>query len=267
MRITFIGGGNMAGAILAGLHARYANDMALHVVDRNADKGERFAREFGATHSLALSPADLDADVLVLAVKPQQLKEMAAQIAPSLHTQLVVSVAAGVRTTKLSGWLGGYRKLVWVMPNTPAQIGAGLSGMYATDAVSEAERATAARLFEAVGQVVWLDDEARMDNLTAITGCGPAYVFLLVEALASAAQAQGFDADTARRMAEGTFFGAVKLLERSGEPAGELRAKVTSKKGVTEQGILSMQADDIAGLMARAAEKARLRSIEMGEML
>jgi pyrroline-5-carboxylate reductase len=115
--------------------------------------------------------------------------------------------------------------------------------------------------------VVWLDDEARMDNLTAITGCGPAYVFLMVEALTEAAIAQGFDAESARRMAEGTFFGAVKLLAQSGEAADVLRAKVTSKKGVTEQGILSMQADDLAGVIARGVEKARLRSIELGDLL
>ncbi|WP_374352142.1 pyrroline-5-carboxylate reductase [Chitinimonas sp.] len=267
MRITFIGGGNMAGAILAGLHARYGNEMQLHVVDRNADKGERFARDYGASHSLALTDSDLDADVLVLAVKPQQLKELAAQIAPQLREQLVISVAAGVRTSKLASWLGGYQKLVWVMPNTPAQVGAGVSGLYATAAVSASERDTAARLFEAVGQVVWLDDEDRMDNLTAISGCGPAYVFLMVEALTAAAQAQGFDAASARSMAEGTFFGAVKLLQQSGEDAATLRAKVTSKKGVTEQGILSMQADDLAGVIARGVEKARLRSIELGELL
>jgi pyrroline-5-carboxylate reductase len=267
MRITFIGGGNMAGAILAGLHARFGNTLSLHVVDRNADKGERFARDYGATHSLALAPSDLEAEVIVLAIKPQQLKALAEQIAPLLKHQLIVSVAAGVRTSKLAGWLGGYDKLVWVMPNTPAQVGAGVSGLYATAAVSEAERKTAASLFEAVGTVVWLDDEARMDNLTAITGCGPAYVFLMVEALTEAAIAQGFDAESARRMAEGTFFGAVKLLAQSGEAADVLRAKVTSKKGVTEQGILSMQADDLAGVIARGVEKARLRSIELGDLL
>jgi pyrroline-5-carboxylate reductase len=267
MRISFIGGGNMAGAILAGLHRKHGQAVQLHVVDRNADKLARFEREFGATHSLALTPADLDADIVVLAIKPQQLKELAAEIAPHLHGQLIVSVAAGVRTSKLAGWLGGYDRLVWAMPNTPAQVGAGMTGLYATPAVDASQRQQASTLFEAVGQVVWLGDEARMDNLTAISGCGPAYVFLMVEGLTAAAQAQGFTPEEARQMAEQTFFGAVRLLENAGEDAASLRAKVTSKKGVTEQGILSMQADDLAGVIGRGVEKARLRSIELGELL
>ncbi|MBV8657230.1 MAG: pyrroline-5-carboxylate reductase [Burkholderiales bacterium] len=265
MRITFIGGGNMASAIIAGLH--HASDLALHVVDRNFDKCQRMAHEYGATYSVQLSPEDLQADVIVLAIKPQQLQALCADIAPHLNEQLIISVAAGVRTSKLAGWLNGYERLVWVMPNTPAQVGAGVSGIYATDAVGDHERAVAERIFQAVGKTVWLDDETRMDNLTAITGCGPAYVFYMVEALQAAAIAQGFSETDARSMAEGTFFGAVKLLESSGEDAATLRAKVTSKKGVTEQGILSFTEDGLFDLFKRAAERARARSEEMGKLL
>lgn len=267
MRITFIGGGNMAAAIIAGLHAAGNRDLDIHVVDRNLDKGERFAREYGATFSVALTQADVATDVLVLAVKPQQLAELAAQITPWLQQQLVISVAAGVNTGKLASWLGGYRKLVWVMPNTPAQVGAGIAGAYATPAVSDAERAITTRLLSAVGQTIWLDDESRMNQLTAITGCGPAYVFLMVEALAAAAANFGFDAATAQQMAQGTFAGAIKLLEASGEAPADLRAKVTSKKGVTEQGILSLQSDDLFGVVQRAALRAEARAIEMGQQL
>jgi len=265
MRITFIGGGNMASAIIAGLHRE--SDIALHVVDRNLDKCQRLAHEYGATYSVQLTVEDLAADVIVLAIKPQQLQALCADIAPQLDGQLIISVAAGVRTSKLADWLEGYDRLVWVMPNTPAQVGAGVSGLFATEAVSEPERAVAERIFRAVGKTIWLDDETRMDNLTAITGCGPAYVFYMVEALQAAAVAQGFNAADARNMAEGTFFGAVKLLASSGEEAATLRAKVTSKKGVTEQGILSFTEDGLFDLFIRAAERARARSEEMGKLL
>jgi pyrroline-5-carboxylate reductase len=267
VRITFIGGGNMAGAILAGLHRAQPGRFTLHVVDRNPEKGARFVREFGATHSCGLQAADAQADVLVLAVKPQQLQDLAADLAPMLSRQLLVSVAAGVRTGKLAAWLNGYNKLVWAMPNTPAQVGCGVAGLFATAAVSPAERALAESLFTAVGEVVWLEDEARMDALTAITGCGPAYVFLMVEALAAAAEAQGFAPADARRMSEATFAGALALLAQSGEDAGTLREKVTSKKGVTEQGLLALREGGLFALLAQAVERARLRSVEMGKLL
>jgi pyrroline-5-carboxylate reductase len=267
MRVTFIGGGNMAGAIIAGLAKQGDANLQLHVVDRNLDKCERFAKDHGATFSLTISEADLAADVVVLAIKPQQLKDLATQITPWLSQQLIVSVAAGVRTAKLASWLGGYDRLVWVMPNTPAQISAGISGMYATPKVADGERAVAERLFKAVGEVVWLAEEEQMDRLTAITGCGPAYVFYMVEALTESARVLGFDDETARRMAQGTFAGAIRLLESSGEKAEDLRAKVTSKKGVTEQGIFSFMEDDLFALFRRATERARARLVEMGDML
>lgn len=267
LRITFIGGGNMAAAIMAGLSKLDSLALQLHVVDRNLDKCQRFANDYAATFSLALTPADLASDVIVLAIKPQQLQEVAAQIAPHLQAQLVISVAAGVSTGKLSAWLSGYRQIVWVMPNTPAQVGAGVSGLYATPEVSPAARELAGRLFDSVGACVWLNDEAQMDKLTAISGCGPAYVFYMVEALENAARELGFDAETAAILGGATFAGAVKLLASAGETPAALRAKVTSKKGVTEQGILSMQADDLFGLVTRAARKAEARSVELGASL
>lgn len=267
MRITFIGGGNMAAALIAGLHQQGHPDLQLHVVDRNEDKCRRFAEQHGASWSLNVSEADLQADVVVLAIKPQGMAALAEQIRPWLHQQLLISVAAGIRTSTLSQWLGDYRQLVWVMPNTPAQIQRGVSGVYAMPEVQQTRRTLVDQLLAAVGTTVWLDDENRMDALTAISGCGPAYVFLMVEALAEAARKLGFSDADASQLAGRTFEGAIALLAHSGEDPASLRQKVTSKKGVTEQGILSLQADGLAEIVCRATERAQARSVEMGTLL
>lgn len=267
LRITFIGGGNMATAILSGLAQLTDWPMQCNVVDPNAEQCQRLAAQYGVSYSLSLVPANVAADVIVLAVKPQNLADIAAQIAPHLQQQLVISIAAGIGSAKLSAWLGDYQRLVRVMPNTPAQVGAGISGLFATASVDSAQRQLATRLFESVGSVLWLDDEAYMDKITAISGCGPAYVFYMIEALEAAARDLGFDAASASLLAEQTFTGAIKLLQNSTDTPTSLRAKVTSKKGVTEQGIASMEQSDLFGLISRATQSAEARSIELGKTL
>lgn len=267
MRITFIGGGNMASAIIAGLSTLGRQDLQLHVVDRNPDKCERMKAAYGITYSNQLSAADIDADVVVLAIKPQQLKALGEQIRPWMRQQLIVSVAAGIRTATLAEWLGGYARIVRVMPNTPAQVQLGVSGLFATEAVHDAEKQTVTSIFEAVGKTVWLQHEAEIDKITAISGSGPAYVFYMIESLASAARTLGFAPELADLLAKETFKGAIALLDASGEPPATLRANVTSKKGTTEQGIMSLQEDGLEAIVTRAAQRAEARSIELGDQL
>ncbi len=267
MRITFLGGGNMASAILTGLAARGASDLQLHVVDPSIEKCEELQARFGVTHSREASSEDVTADVIVLAVKPQHLKDLCARIVPWMKQQLVLSIAAGITTGTLTDWLGGYQRVVWMMPNTPAQVQCGMAGLYAGPAVTAADRSAADTLARSIGQAIWVDDEAQMHRVTAISGSGPAYVFYFVEALTQAALEMGFDTVQAHLLAEQTAIGAIRLLESSGEAADSLRAKVTSKKGTTEQGILSLEREDLVGAVSRAARRAEARSIELGEIL
>lgn len=268
LKICFIGGGNMGAAIVGGLAKQNRPDWQLHVIDPSADKRAHLATQFGASTAAAVNADDIQAaDILVLAIKPQQLPALAATLAPMLDRQLVISIAAGVRTGVLSGWLGGFNRLVWVMPNTPAQVLQGVSGIYATEAVSAAEKVIVGDLFGAIGSVFWVDQESKMDAVTAISGCGPAYVFYFVEALEEAAQSLGFDPETARKMAIGTFGGALSLLGATGEAPAVLRDRVTSKKGVTERGIQAMETDQIKALVAKATQVALARSVELGDAL
>lgn len=266
LRISFIGGGNMAAALMSGFARLKDLPLAMHVVDRNPEKGAQLAARLGASCSITIRTEDLSADILVLAIKPQQLAEVATRLPGPLGQTLVISVAAGITTARLSDWLGGHRKLVRAMPNTPAQVGAGVTGLYACPEITALERERVGRLFESVGAALWLEDETRMDSLTAISGCGPAYVFYMIEALQAAAQEMGFSPADAALLAKGTFDGALRLLAASpGETPASLRAKVTSKKGATEQGLLSLEADNLFGLLARATRRAEARAIELGQ--
>jgi pyrroline-5-carboxylate reductase len=183
MRITFIGGGNMASALIAGLLQQGHDASQLAVVDRNPDSCARLARDYQIHTFDALCADAVITDVIVLAVKPQQLKEVALQLSPLLATQLVVSIAAGVRAATLSAWLMGYTRIVRSMPNTPAMIGAGVSALYALPEVEAAQRQAAAEVLKAAGSVVWVEDESQMDAVTAVSGSGPAYVFYFMEAM------------------------------------------------------------------------------------
>lgn len=270
MNIYFIGGGNMAGAIIGGLKQNGFNMSAITVLELDADKRHALSRELGIITTDNYTTFNL-ADVIVLAVKPQQLRQVCSTLQPHLSQplgkQLLVSIAAGVRSKDISRWLAGYPAIVRVMPNTPAQIGAGISALYALPAVDTKQRQQASMILEAVGKVLWLDDEKEMDAVTAISGSGPAYVFYLIEALQEAGLALGLKPEAARLLALETFAGASLLATQSDTDVKTLRAQVTSKGGTTEQGILTLENRHIKEMMREAAKAAADKSVLLGDQL
>lgn len=264
--ITFIGGGNMATAIIGGLIADGTAAEFIEVVDVGSETCERLARQFGVRAHTSLDAAELH-PVVVLAVKPQQLPDAARQLGPRLSEHLVVSIAAGVRVGDLSRWLGGHARIVRTMPNTPAMVGAGITGMFAHAEASVEDRSAAESILRAVGAVVWVNDESELDWVTALSGSGPAYVFYFIEAMEDAGIKAGLSAETSRRLALHTVFGAAKLALEAGEDPSVLRAKVTSKGGTTERAIASLTADGFMGMLARAVNAAAARSKELGDEL
>ena len=265
-KVSFIGGGNMAAAIIGGLVASGTSPQDIEVVEINADARAQLSARFGVITQTDVSQAGLSG-LIVLAVKPQSLPDVAATLIAKLSDQLVVSIAAGVRVADLSRWMGGHRQIVRAMPNTPALVQAGITGLYAAEAVGAAERSQAESILRAVGGVVWVDDEPQLDAVTAVSGSGPAYVFYCIEALEAAAVSQGLPATTARQLALRTFFGAAKLALESGEEPGVLRARVTSKGGTTERGVAALEAGDVGRAMERAVDAASRRSAELGDEL
>lgn len=267
MKICFVGGGNMATAIIGGLiESNYVQAETVRVVEINADSRARLQNEFGVQATEVLSQGVEGSEIVVLAVKPQQLREVAAQLAPLLNGQLVVSIAAGIRAADLGRWLNT-RNVVRAMPNTPALIRKGVTGLYPLKGVCFGHRAIANKILDAVGTSVWLDDESQMDALTAVAGSGPAYVFYFIEAMQQAAQELGLDEDQARKLVLETFLGATELAQSSPDDVGVLRARVTSKNGTTERALLSMEADQVRQHIIKAVRAAAERSKEMGDEL
>ena len=266
MKIAFIGGGNMAQAILGGLIA-----MGQSARDCFAIEPHEAARAKLTVLGIESAPTwgarGLDADVIVLAVKPQMMKEAIAPLAGSLRNQLLISIAAGIRTQDLARWLGAYTNIVRTMPNTPALIHAGISGLYAMPGVAIAQRAVAEKLMAAVGKTLWFDDEAMLDAVTAVSGSGPAYVFYMIEALENAALEMGLAAPVARALALETFLGGAKLAAQGGDAPAVLRANVTSKRGTTERAIETFDAANLKSAFAAGVRAARDRSVELGEEL
>lgn len=267
MRITFIGGGNMASALIGGLLQKGFKASTLAVVEISPESRERLARQYGISTHAEISREAIDCEMVVLAVKPQQLHEVASAMAGLLRHQVVLSIAAGVRAGDLSRWLGHYPLVVRAMPNTPALVMAGITGLYALSGVSPAQRAQAGQILEAVGETVWLDDEAKMDAITALSGSGPAYVFYFIEALQEAALELGFNMEDARRLSLGTFLGASQLAASSEEDSAVLRARVTSKGGTTERAIGMMESSGIKAAIKQAVHAAAQRSHELGDQL
>jgi pyrroline-5-carboxylate reductase len=267
MKITFIGGGNMASAMIGGLIGRGWPAAAITVVEIAAAGRERLQREFKVRTLGALDVGAAGSDCIVLAVKPQQMREVAAALKPLLVSQLVITIAAGVRVKDLSRWLGGHQRIVRVMPNTPALAAAGISGLYAARDAGAADHAAADRILGAVGVTLWLEREEDLDAVTAVSGSGPAYVFYFIEALEQAAQELGLSADAARRLALETFSGAVKLAVQAGEPSAVLRERVTSGGGTTERALKSMETGRVKEAIVRAVRAAAERSREIGEEL
>ncbi len=265
MRIGFIGGGNMASALIGGLAGRLTAGERIHVVDVNAAALQTLEQQFGVGTAPRIDAALAACDVIVLAVKPQQMKAVAAELRPHLGSQLVLSIAAGIRAADLSRWLGGHDAIVRCMPNTPALIGQGITGMVATAGVSGEQRAAADAIMRAVGATVWLDDESLIDAVTAVSGSGPAYVFYFLEAMQQAALELGLSQEQGTALAIATFGGAAQLAAQSPEPLSVLRERVTSKGGTTHAALTSMAASDVKGAIVAAVKAAAARSRELGE--
>ncbi|MCX7896799.1 MAG: pyrroline-5-carboxylate reductase [Rhodocyclaceae bacterium] len=267
MKITFLGGGNMAAALMGGLKKQGFSVAGMQVVEIDADRRAWLAEAFGVRTTASVDAAALDCEALVLAVKPQQMKAALAPLAGRLAAQLVISIAAGLRLADLSRWLAGHDRLVRAMPNTPALIGAGITGLYAPPHVDREERALAERILAAVGKTLWLDDEALMDVVTALSGSGPAYVFYFLEALIEAGVSLGLPAAAARELALTTFAGASQLAQASHESLAELRARVTSKGGTTEAALAVFAANGVAKAIGEGVFAAARRGRELSRSL
>jgi pyrroline-5-carboxylate reductase len=266
MNICFVGGGNMATAMIGGMLKRGYSAKSIRVVEINAEARARLHEELGIRAVAAIHEGVEHSQVVVLAVKPQQLREVAQEIKAGLDGQLVISIAAGVRAQDLARWLGT-QNIVRAMPNTPALVRSGMTGLYALPEVEAAQREHAQHILAAVGHTLWLQDEAMMDAVTAISGSGPAYVFYFIEAMQQAAQEMGFTLEEARRLTLDTFLGATKLADASTEEVSVLRARVTSKNGTTERALLAMAAAQVKDGIIAGAKAAAARSRELGDEL
>jgi pyrroline-5-carboxylate reductase len=268
MKISFIGGGNMATALIAGLAGSIAQAEDIHVVDPNPEALDKLGAQYGVRTAPAIDAAVAGADVIVLAVKPQQMREVAASLKPHLTGQpLLLSIAAGIRGADLSRWLDGYGAIVRTMPNTPALVGMGITGMVAMAGVSAEQKEAADSILRAVGKTVWLDDESLIDPVTAVSGSGPAYVFYFLEAMQQAAVEMGLSDQQGRALARATFAGAAQLAAQSSDTVEVLRQRVTSKGGTTHAAITSLEAAGVKEAIVAAMKAAAARGRELGDEL
>lgn len=261
--ITFIGGGNMASSLISGLCHAGHDPACIHAVDPARAQRDRLAADYSiCTHADAADGAALDADVLVLAVKPQMMADVTRGLAPLLGARrpLVMSIAAGVPLAALRSWLGDACPFVRCMPNTPALIGAGATGLFADDSVSAAQRQIAESILATAGSTIWVDSEQLIDAVTGTSGSGPAYYFAFMEAMQAGAEALGLDAEAARALVLQTAYGAARMALESGDDPATLRRKVTSPGGTTEQALATFADGDLQGLVARAMRAATDRA-------
>jgi pyrroline-5-carboxylate reductase len=265
MKVTFVGGGNMATALIGGMLARGWQPADVRVAEPDAGARQRLGGQFGVFASEDLAQAAAGAECVVFAVKPQQLRAAAAAAAPLCAGRLVVSIAAGVRMDDLGRWLGGHGRIVRVMPNTPALVRAGISVACAQPGVDRPQREAVTALLEAGGKVLWVERESMIDAATAVSGSGPAYAFYLIEGMQQAAEALGFPPAEARLLALETVLGAAKLAEASTDSAAVLRERVTSKGGTTEKALSVLDAHGVKAVLVEAIKAAEARARELGE--
>jgi pyrroline-5-carboxylate reductase len=267
--IAFIGGGNMAAALIAGLLADGLSADQLIVADPDPAKRDALGASHGVTAVADNADAVATAATLVLAVKPQVLRSVAEELAPHLAARqpLVISIAAGIRCSSLQDWLGSDLPIVRAMPNTPAMVQSGASALYATETVSEDQRDRAESLLRAVGLACWVDDESAIDTVTALSGSGPAYHLLVIEAMEAAATKLGLPAETARLLGLQTALGAARMALESQESAEELRRRVTSPGGTTEAAVAVLENGGLRELFEQALQAARDRSITLSDEL
>lgn len=263
--LAFIGGGNMTGSLVGGLIADGWKPAQIHVADPDSQQTERLRRRFSIVTTADNNAAVEHADTVVLAVKPHVIRTVAGELAPLIRQRnpLIISIAAGIRETSLRNWLGKDTAIVRSMPNTPALVQSGASALYANRAVSEEQRNLAESILRAVGIAIWIEDEAMMDIVTALSGSGPAYFFLLMEALTSAGSRLGLPEDTARLLVLQTAFGAAKMALESAEDAAQLRRRVTSPGGTTARAIGEFQKSNFEGIVLQAIQAAADRAREL----
>ena len=262
--IAFIGGGNMASAIIGGLLKRGAPAASIQVVEPLHEQRQKLKEQFDV-HLHAAPGAQLASAALVVwAIKPQIFKDAALQTRFHTKTALHLSVAAGITSSSIAHWLNTDH-VVRAMPNTPALIGKGMTALYARPAVSDAGRTLVDRVIKTTGQRIWLDDEDQLDGVTALSGSGPAYVFYFIEAMIEAGVSMGLNREQAHQLAVGTFVGSAALAKASTEPIEILRSRVTSKGGTTYAAITSMEQSKVKSLFMRAMQAARQRAKEMGD--
>jgi pyrroline-5-carboxylate reductase len=268
-KIGFIGGGNMAASLIGGLIADGTPPAQIRVAEPDTQRAGSLQQQF--TIELAADNHSLveQSDVVVLAVKPQVLREVCQQLAAAVGARrpLILSVAAGIRIDDIDRWLGGDNAIVRTMPNTPALVQCGATALYANSLVDEAQREIAERIMRAVGLTQWLEEEALMDAVTALSGSGPAYFFLVIEALEQAGRKLGLSEESSRVLALQTAFGATKMALESSEPAEELRRRVTSPGGTTERAVGILEEGDLRGLFEQALSGARDRAQELAAEL
>jgi len=267
VRIAFLGGGNMASALIGGLIAKGADARSISVIEMSPAAREKLGARYPVHLSTAPDAALQGAEVLVLAVKPQDMKAALASVSGFSKEKLVVSVAAGITLKTLARWLDGHRKIVRCMPNTPALIGAGITGLYASPEVGKNEKEKAETILRAVGEVVWMPEERLLDPVTAVSASGPAYVFWFIEQLAASAEKLGIPKDAALKMAKQTVLGAAQLAASSEKDPSQLRSDVTSKGGTTEAALKVFDEAKLAEHFARAIAAASKRGEEMGREL
>ncbi len=263
VKIVFVGGGNMAAALIGGMLQQGTSPGDLRVIDVSASARNRFSALGVSAH--ARWDDEVRADIVVFAVKPQNMKEAVAEVRSQCSAALVISIAAGIRCSDIGRWLGGHERIVRVMPNTPALIGAGVSGIFALPGVGADDRKAAEKIVGAAGKSVWFEREVQLDAVTAVSGSGPGYVFYFIESLEEAAIALGIDAEAARLLAVETFRGAATLAASSTDAPAELRARVTSKAGTTERALVYMESENVRSRIVEAVKQAEQRARELGD--
>lgn len=263
MNITFIGGGNMASAIIGGLSQQGGH--RIHVVEPHADKRQALVQQYGVTSS-EQAPVFGPDDVVVLAVKPQVMREVCKSL--QSNGALIISIAAGISAAALSRWLGGNQRIVRTIPNTPALVGKGVTGLFAPAGVSQQDKQTATAIMNATGITAWFEQESGIDDITCISGSGPAYVFYFMEGMIDAARAVGFSDEEARRLVLATFDGATALAAAQPDiEIAQLRRNVTSPGGTTAEAIASFENDEVGQAIVTGAAACRARAVALSDQL
>lgn len=272
LRFGFIGGGNMASAMVLGLLRSDIGAQSITVIERNLHAQQALHNKVKAisTSTVRIMPAPdrqlLECDVIILAVKPQQFHEMVQQIKPFIQQQLLISVAAGIRLLDLQRWFDGYTRMVRAMPNTPALIGQGMTGLISSVDLSSRDREIATALAQAIGKSIWVQDDAALDAVTAISGSGPAYVFYFIEAMQEVAQNLGLTQEQGKYLATATFIGAAELAQMADDSPAQLRQQVTSPGGTTFAALEVLNQHHVNESFKQAMLAAAARSKEMSQL-